>query len=344
MIAFAYNDVDGGMSEWRLQPANVTELQLGLTYRASNRSRYLRSSVPSPGAYSVDGLTILYRDDYTPGGRIMFRSSFVNAAGQQPWGGQLHNPASWDFGWAGYGPLSKLLYVERNTYGELDPKTHAVKIKSAWEIMLRPKRLTTTQGFFPVFAEDNGLVYFIPLDKDNVIRRTNLLGNDEVVIHTFDGGLVRALAITHNRSVAKHELRTPGVELIASVFFPAEHKSRIYTGVDRGSRIRFYERFSVAHDYVMVAGTGAFGNGNRILFTQGNSVLLWDNRDHSTHTIRYWWTKDGRHHYHSPIPPYRFSQFGSGLAISPDVPMPKTRKRRRLKRPPSHSAYATQPG
>jgi hypothetical protein len=317
------------MSEWRLEPANSHEQLLGLTYRASHRSRYGHASVPGPGAYTVDGLTILYRDDYFPGGRIMYHSSFVNASGQQPWGGQLHNPTSWDFGWAGYGPLSKLLYVERNTYGELDPKTHAVTIKSAWEIMLRPTRVTTTQGFFPVHADDNGLIYFVPLYEDNTIRRTNLLGNDEVVIQTFDGGFVRALAITQDRSVTNYELLTPGVELIASVYFPAEHKSRIFTAVDRGRRgMRFYERFSVAQDYVMVAGTGAFGDGNRILFTQGTSVLLWDNRDRAIHTIHYWWT-EGQNHHSGPIPPYRFSQFGGGLAVSPDATARKKMRKTR---------------
>lgn len=52
-------------------------------------------------------------------------------------------------------------------------------------------------------------------------------------------------------------------------------------------------------------------------------MLLWDNRDHSIHTLRYWWTEDGKNHYHSPLPPYRFNQFGSGLAVSP-VPWRKT--------------------
>jgi hypothetical protein len=87
MIAFAYNDNMGGILEYELRLANSTEVQLGLKYMASSGSRFIASSILSSGAYSPDGLTLIYLDQMSPSLPIRYRSSFVTAANMIPRGG-----------------------------------------------------------------------------------------------------------------------------------------------------------------------------------------------------------------------------------------------------------------
>ena len=70
------------------------------------------------------------------------------------------------------------------------------------------------------------------------------------------------------------------------MYYPNEGQTTIYSGLDSGFSMSFKKCFSVPSDWVMVAGTGIFGNGTRILFTSGQDLRIWDNRDGSINDIR----------------------------------------------------------
>jgi hypothetical protein len=342
MIALAYNDNSGGVHECDLRQANPVELQLGLAYVARIRGRYTAASILSAGAYSPDSWTLLYLDHMSVNRHIRYRSSFVTASHLKPWGGVSYDPQGTTAAFAGYGPKQKLLYAvyrpgrlvigtSRTWY--VRPTAHR------WYLSLYPKRLTDTAGFSPVYAPSLRRIYFVEAGDNDTIRSTNEDGGAETVVKRFKDGWVRALAITQDRSNYKGERVALGDELIVSVYFPNEGQSSIFTGRSAGLGMSFTKRFTVPSDWAMVAGTGIFGGGTRIVFTAHDTLKVWDSRDRRVYDIRQWTTSDGIHHYHVPIPTFRHFVLGSGLALSPDNSRPK-----RVKRPtPRRTRAGKQP-
>jgi hypothetical protein len=326
MIAFAYNDNRGGVLEYELRMANSTEVQLGLKYVARGGYRFISASVLSTGAYSPDGLTLLYLDQMSPSLQIWSHNSFVTAANMIPWGAVELNPSGAPVWFAGYGPKKKLLFATFPWKGVyLAPG-------AKWRLYLGTKLLTETQGYSPVYAPDLGRIFFVQAGEGEgageTIRSTDEAGGSEAVVGQFKGGWVRSLAITQNRSVSKWEPLAIGEELIVSVYFPNEGQSAVFTGSNSGFTTKFKKRFTVPSDWVMVAGTGVFGDGTRVMFTSGQDLRIWDNRDGSVNDIREWKTDDGINHYHYAIPTFRHFVQGSGLAISPEARR-KTKKRKK---------------
>jgi hypothetical protein len=313
MIAFAYNDVPGGILEYELRMANSTEVRLGLKYMAERGNRFISSSILSTGAHSPDGLTVLYLDQLDSRLPIRNHNSFVNAANVNPWGGISLDPNGVHVSFAGYGPKQKLLYAVYSGRGSfLDPP-------GRWHLYLGPGPLTETPGFSPVYAPDLGRMFFVEAGETDTIRAIEEVGRDESVVKQFKGSWIRSLAITQNRSRSKWAPLGVGEELIVSVYDPNTGKSSIHTGSDSGFAMTFKKRFEVGSDWVMIAGTGIFGGGTHILFTSGQDLRIWDERDGSVNAIQEWKTDDGIKHYSVPIPPFRHNIQGSGLAISPEA-------------------------
>lgn len=323
MIAFAYNDNMGGILEYELRLASSAEVQLGLKYRASGGRRFVSSSILSSGAYSPDGLTLLYLDQLAANLPIRYRSSFVNAATMNPWGGTAYDPHGAHVSFAGYGPNQKLLYAIYPWRG------FAMAPGDRWWLYLAGKHLTETAGHSPVYAPDLARIFFVESGDDDTIRSTNEAGGAEAVVKRFKGGWIRGLAITQNRSGSKWDRVSVGEELLVSVYYPNEGQTVIYSGLYSGFSMSFKKRFSVPSDWVMVAGTGIFGNGTRILFTSGQDLRIWDNRDGSINDIREWKTQDDNHHDHYAIPPFRHYVQGTGLAISPEAATKQKKKAKR---------------
>lgn len=330
MIALAYNDNGGGVHEFELREANSVEIQLGLKYVARLGNRFIAASVLSTGAYSPDGLTLLYFDHMSPNRHIRYRSSFVTARHLEPWGGVSFDPQGTTIAFAGYGPKQRLLYsVYRARPYTIDPTGQfVVHAPKRWYLRVHPKLLTDTAGYSPVFAPKAARIFFVESGDDDTIRSTDETGGTEAVVKQFKGGWVRALAVTQNRSRAKWERFAVKMdELIVSVYFPNEGQSSIFTGVGSASAMSFTKRFSVPSDWVMVAGTGAFGGGTRILFTADYSVKVWDNRDGLVYGIQQWKRQSATHSSPEPIPGFRHYVWGSGLAISPNVEIKTKRSR-----------------
>jgi hypothetical protein len=221
---------------------------------------------------------------------------------------------------AGYGPGQKLLYaLYRRRRLPVSVQMGLFLSFTRWYLYLGGKVLTSTAGFFPVHAPGVKRIFFIESGDDDTVRSTDEAGGDGSVVARFEGGLIRALAVTQNRSRAAGERVQSGDELIVSVHYPQEGQSAVYTGIGSGKATAFKKRFSTPGDWVMVAGTGAFGGGTRIVFNLGYNLRVWDNRDGSMNEIRQWKRVDDTHSVHEPIPGFRHYVWGSGLALSPNV-------------------------
>jgi hypothetical protein len=344
MIALVYNQPEGGAREYWFREANSTELQLGLKYMANEKFVLTAASILSTGAYSPDGLVYLYVDQRDPSLPIWYRSSAVTAGHLQPYGGISFNPGGHYVSFAGFGPKQKLLYaVFRQQVFKL-AKSKLSKISrddlyklletlgqpGRWFLRLYPKQLTFTPGYCPVHAPLLERIFFVEAGDNNTIRSTNESGGNGLTVHQFKDGTIRALAITQDPSASassKWEVATFGDELLVSVYDPSQAQSVIYAGRSTGHGMRFSKRFTVNSDWVMVAGTGAFGGGTRILFTDNYTLKVWDNRDSRVYPVLQWETKDGINHYTVPLPNFRHYLHGSGLALSRDTTLPMKKQK-----------------
>ena len=223
MIAFAYNDNRGGVLETKLRMANSTEVQLGLKYVARGGYRFISASVLSTGAYSPDGLTLLYLDQMSPSLQIWSHNSFVTAANMIPRGAVELNRS----------PRCRSPAMDRRKSSSSRRfRWKGVYLAPAkWRLYLGTKLLTDTEGYSPVYAPSCAFSFRQARARvpGETIRSTRRGGGSEAVVGQFKGGWVSLLTITQT-DCSKREPLAIGEEFIVSVYFPNEGQSAVFTG------------------------------------------------------------------------------------------------------------------